>query len=131
MDNQHISLSTSPESIDANQLDAWYSDPPSKSLLILAGCKSLEGSPSDYSPLAKAISEADAGMGFPDSVGVLWCSDYLSEFFKKMSEGQTAKQANEYVWNSYRPTWIATHPGCSLQLVIPMHGFGNEDFKLL
>ena len=131
MDNQHISLSTSPESIDANQLGAWYSNPPSKSLVILAGCKSLEGSPSYYSPLAKAVSEADAGMGFPDNVGVLWCSDYLSEFFKKMSEGQTAKQANEYVWNSYRPTWIATHPGCSLQLVIPMNGFGNGDFKLL
>jgi hypothetical protein len=129
MDNQHIVLSTSPGFIDAAQLGALYTNPPSKSLVILAGCKSFEGSPVYYSPLATAISKADAGMGFPGTVGTLWCNDYISELIKKMGEGMTAKEANNYVWDTYRYNWLAAH-GYPTIGVVPLNGFGDSDFKL-
>jgi hypothetical protein len=115
--------------IDAAQLGAWYSNPPSKSLVVLAGCDGFKGHP-EYSPFANAISKANSRLGFTDRVGTIWCNDYMSELFKKMSGGMTVKQANEYVWYSYRPTWIAVHPGYQLQLVTPMSGFGNQYFTL-
>jgi hypothetical protein len=129
MDNQHIALSTSPGVVDATQLATWYSNPPSKSLVILAGCESFEGSPTYYSPLATAISKADAGMGFSADVGTIWCNDYVSELITKMSEGMTAENANNYVWGTYRPNWLAAH-GYPTIGVIPLNGFGNKDFKL-
>ena len=129
MDNQHIALSTSPGVVDATQLATWYSNPPSKSLVILAGCESFEGSPTYYSPLATAISKADAGMGFSAEVGTLWCNDYVSELITKMSGGMTAQEANDYVWDTYRYDWLAAH-GYPTIGVIPLNGFGNKGFKL-
>jgi hypothetical protein len=129
MDNQHIVLSTSPGVVDATQLTAWYSNPTSKSLVILAGCESFEGAPTFYSPLATAISKADVGMGFSAEVGTLWCSDYVSELITKMSNGMTAQEANDYVWDTYRYEWLATH-GYPTTGVIPLREFGNGEFKL-
>jgi hypothetical protein len=128
MDNQHIGLSTYPGVVDATQLGSWYSNPPSKSLVILAGCESLGGFPS-YSPLADAVHKADTIMGFSDSVGTLWCNDYLSVLIKKMGEGMTAEKANDYVGNTYRYEWLAAH-GYPTIGVVPLNGIGNRDFKL-
>ena len=128
MDNQHIALSTYPGVVDATQLAAWYSNPPSKSLVILAGCESFGGFPS-YSPLANAVHKADTIMGFSDSVGTLWCNDYLSVLIKKMGEGMTAEDANNYVGNTYRYEWLDAH-GYPTVGVVPLNGFGNKNFKL-
>jgi hypothetical protein len=128
MDNQHIDLSTYPGVVDATQLGAWYSNPPSNSLVILAGCESLGGFPS-HSPLASAVNEADTIMGFSESVGTLWCNDYLSVLIKKMGEGMTAIEANNYVGNIYRYEWLAAH-GYPTVGVVPLNGIGNKDFKL-
>jgi hypothetical protein len=46
-----------------------------------------------------------------------------------MSEGMTAENANNYVWGTYRPNWLAAH-GYPTIGVIPLNGFGNKDFKL-
>jgi len=129
MDNQHIALSTYPGVVDATQLATWYSNPPSKSLVILAGCESFEGAPTYYSPLANAISKADVGLGFSAEVGTLWCNDYVSELITKMSEGMTVLEANDYVWNTYRHDWLAVY-GYPTTGVIPLDKFGNGDFKL-
>ena len=129
MNNQYIALSTYPGGIDAAKLGTWSSNPQSNSLVILAGCESFGGYPA-RSPLANAISKADYSAGFTKSVGTIWSNDYMSEFFKKMSEGQTAAQANNYVWNTYRYNWLAAHPGYPSDLVIPLYGFGNNGFQL-
>lgn len=128
MDNQYIALSTSPGDISAAQIDSWYSNPPSNSLVILAGCEPLGGFPS-RSPLANAVREASTVMGFSDTVEMHWCNDYLSVLIKKMGEGMTVEDANNYVWGTYRPNWLAAY-GYPTRGIIPLNGFGNKDFKL-
>jgi hypothetical protein len=97
--------------ISATELNGWYTNPPPDALIILCGCSSFEGCPTTSSPLANAVDESYLAGGYTESVGILWAHDYMAMFFQKMSEGMTAEEANDFVWDTYRPIWKANHPG--------------------
>jgi hypothetical protein len=126
-----MGLSTSPSEISAAELNSIYNRPPSSSMVILGGCMSFSGAPESQSPLAQAVSEATVRGGYPEEVLKTWLQDSTAVFFQKMAEGMTAGQANDYVWDVYRPKWLVER-GISEdnKNVVHLEFFGDEDFSL-
>jgi hypothetical protein len=122
-----IGLSSDPHGvIRASQLE--YTNPPTPSFVILAGCESFKtGKKEEDSALSTATISSDLRGGFSKSVNYIWPNIYISEFLAKMADGSTASEANDYVWNlASKKYLIFKIPGKADYL----HLIGDTSFKL-
>lgn len=119
-----ISLSTSPYSISASDLDY---ETKKKTLVILTMCEGFSGYPSQKSGLASALSGASLCGGFAYSVGTAWADDYISYFFDALSKGNTASKANTIAHNAVNKKYGRDSiPNGNVPLVF----YGDQKFKL-
>jgi len=139
MSQDSIGLSTSKrgllqsgELVNANDLN--YNDPPSQSLVILAGCGSFE--PNWWfwnSALENAVEKANLRAGYEKSVSSVWNQDSIGQLFINMADGMTFSEANSDVWDRYRFDWcnlhgvLASDPNNHIVELIP---YGNTNFIL-
>ena len=93
------------------------------SLVILAGCDSFDGYPTQ-SALAKWVSGAYISGGYAGSVGTLWNNDYLSNFFDALGNGNTAGSANN------NANTLTTQKYGNSQYYLPLVFYGDQSFKL-
>lgn len=133
-----IDLSSSPFKVTAKNLDSWYNKPPKNSFVLLDGCSSFAGYPSELSPLADSVKEAGISGGYERDVGMHWTTDSMSELFRLMDTGLTARQASEIVSTTYREEWIearmAEYPSIQRSVfedqAVPLSLYGKKDFQL-
>jgi NitT/TauT family transport system substrate-binding protein len=124
MNSNGISLSTGTEWLPASQLNY---QPSKNSLVILSGCESFAGYPTQKSDLAVALNSAYLSGGFTEISNTGWDHDYLSYFFDSLSAGYPASYANAYANN------LATGKWGSGQYLIPLVFYPTNwqhDFKL-
>jgi hypothetical protein len=124
-----IGLTTDPWYISSQELDSWYDKPPADSMVVLTGCSSFKGYPSE-SGLAKSVAQSGVRGGFVDNVYILWAHDYMAELFSQMASGKTASVANSFVISEYEEKWLAEHPGWSKADLQTMVLYGNGDVAL-
>lgn len=124
MNSNGISLSSGTEWLPASQLNYQSSK---NSLVILSGCESFAGHPTQKSALANAVGSAYLSGGFTQEISAEWGHDYLSYFFDSLSAGYPASYANTYANN------LATGKWGSGQYLIPLVFYPTNmqhDFKL-
>jgi hypothetical protein len=124
MNSEGISLSTGNEWLPASQLNY---QPSTNSLVILSGCESFAGYPTQKSDLAAALDKAYLSGGFKGSIDTVWDHDYLSYFFDALSVGYPASYANTYA------NTLATDKYGSGQYFLPLVFYPTNwqhDFKL-
>ncbi|MFB3764531.1 MAG: hypothetical protein ACE14P_04705 [Methanotrichaceae archaeon] len=139
MNSNAIGLSTgtgSSSQVSYSELN--YKNPPSHSLMLLAGCSSFKpDSSGNPSKLASAVAKANLDGGFKADVDTAWDQDYIGRIFQNMASGgpggskMTFSAAENEAWNSYRLTWCKSHRYSSNDpYIVRLNTYGNTGFML-